>query len=220
MADNKDDMSLDDILTSIRSVVMDEKEESKTQEDKESKETQENPTEQENIDNIENAIFNSENVAPSDEATAPEPVNTAPVEPKQPGEESLIKQAQQDSISETIPTNDGSPQGLDLSEEERNMPTEPEPVDTSPSQLSDIMELGNTNATPPMVSGKSAFDVESSIKEIIEILNQNKAQLPPEFFEKQDEVIKTWLNGHLPDLVEKIVQEEISRIFKYVYKNK
>ena len=89
-----------------------------------------------------------------------------------------------------------------------------------PKVLSEITDMGDENATPPMVNGHSAFNVEESIQSILEILENNKEQLPREFLDRQDEFIKSWLKSHLPESVEKTVQKEINRMFQYVYNQK
>ncbi len=89
-----------------------------------------------------------------------------------------------------------------------------------PKILSEITDMGDKNAIPPMVNGHSAFNVEESIQSILEILEDNKDQLPQEFFNRQDDFIQSWLNSYLPEIVEKTVQKEISRIFQYVYNQK
>ena len=89
-----------------------------------------------------------------------------------------------------------------------------------PKVLSEITDMGDENATPPMVNGHSAFNVEESIQSILEILENNKEQLPREFLDRQDEFIKSWLNTHLPEIVANTVQKEINRMFQYVYNQK
>ncbi|MGB1360502.1 MAG: DUF2497 domain-containing protein [Alphaproteobacteria bacterium] len=260
MADKeKDDMSLDDILTSIRSVVMDEGEEEAKKQPKQAKEPEPAPVQQpapepdvqpqqqsapNNIEEIEQAIMNNSSVVNEDEifkniqqdidegkaiqdGGMENDNNIVPEKVEQPAElddaSVVISNSGQPMMTEHVNSaGKDAPDAVPLTEEDlQQTENTPDVIrDDIPTPLSDIMELGNPNAEKPMVSGRSAFNTEQSIKDILEILEEHKDELPEEFFDKQNEFIKTWLNGHLPQIVEKIVQKEITRIFDYVRKNK
>ena len=85
--------------------------------------------------------------------------------------------------------------------------------------LTDILEMGTLPVDSAIVSSLCQHKIEDSIYDLIDTITANKDSLPKEFYEKQDQVIEAWLNQYLPHIVEKQVQKEIRRIGNNIMKN-
>ena len=85
--------------------------------------------------------------------------------------------------------------------------------------LTQIIDMGIVPVAKPIVNDVTQHQVEQSIIDLVEILSASKDELPDSFYEKQDEIIKIWLNQYLPSIVESQVQKEIRRIGTSILQN-
>ena len=86
--------------------------------------------------------------------------------------------------------------------------------------LTQIIDMGIAPIENAIISDITQHKVEQSIIDLVDILSANKNELPDSFYEKQDEIIKAWLNQYLPSIVEMQVQKEIRRIGTAIIQNK
>ena len=85
--------------------------------------------------------------------------------------------------------------------------------------LTQIVDMGVAPIEKPIVNDMTQHQVEQSIIDLVEILSASKDELPDTFYEKQDEIIKVWLDQYLPSIVESQVRKEIRRIGSSIMQN-
>ncbi len=123
----------------------------------------------------------------------------------------LISPKVQDDIS-VLPTVDKA--------EPHSQKKKTENLPTKPFLLTNVVKMGAVPSFKPIVSEMTEYQVEESLHELVDILSSMKDELPDEFYEKQDMIVKTWLNQYLPEIVEHQVQKEIRRIGNQILQNK